>query len=115
MLVRIESRTLLSSCLLSKTVKIRVYKAVILPVVLYGCEAWFLALRDEHRLSVFESGVLRRIFGGNNEVTGGQENCIMRSSIICNLRQVIRMIKSSRMRWVGHIARMWRRGTHMRY
>jgi hypothetical protein len=58
--------------LLSKHVKIRIYKTIILPVVLYGCETWSLALRVEHKLRVFENRVLRRIFGSmRNDVTGG--------------------------------------------
>jgi hypothetical protein len=49
----------------------RVYKTIILPVVLYGCETWSLTLREEHRLRVFENRVLRRIFGPKgDEVTG---------------------------------------------
>jgi hypothetical protein len=56
-------QTLLSSRLLSKHLKIRIYKTIILPVVLYGRETWFLTLREEHRLRVFENRVLRRIFG----------------------------------------------------
>jgi hypothetical protein len=53
-------------------VKIKIYKTVILPVVLYGCETWSLTLREEHRLRVFEYRVLRRIFGPKrDEVTGG--------------------------------------------
>jgi hypothetical protein len=43
-------------------VKIKIYKTIILPVVLYGCENWSLTLREEHRLRVFENRVLRRIF-----------------------------------------------------
>ncbi|KAJ4427100.1 hypothetical protein ANN_24715 [Periplaneta americana] len=54
---------LLSSSLLSKNLKVRIYKTVILPVVLYGCETWTLTLREEHRLRVFENKVLRKIFG----------------------------------------------------
>jgi hypothetical protein len=53
----------LSSRLLSKILKIRIYMTIILPVVLYGCETWSLTLREEHRLRVFENRVLRRIFG----------------------------------------------------
>jgi hypothetical protein len=49
--------------LLSKNLKIRIYKAIILSVVLYGCETWSLTLREEHRLGVFGNRVLRRIFG----------------------------------------------------
>jgi hypothetical protein len=51
---------------------IGIYKTIILPVVLYECENWSLTLREEHRLSVFENRVLRRIFGPKrDEVTGG--------------------------------------------
>jgi hypothetical protein len=53
----------LSSRLLSKNVKIRIYKIIILPVVLYGCETWPLRVREKHKLEVFEDRVLRRIFG----------------------------------------------------
>jgi hypothetical protein len=52
-------------------VKVKIYKTIILPVVLYGCETWSLTLREEHRLRVFENRILRRIFGPNrDEVTG---------------------------------------------
>jgi hypothetical protein len=65
-------QNLLSSCVLSRNVKIRIYKTIILPVVLYGCETWSHTLREEHRLRVFENRVLRRIFGPKrDEVTGG--------------------------------------------
>jgi hypothetical protein len=56
-------QNLLSSRLSSKNLKIRIYKTIILPVVLYGCETWSLTLREEHRLWVFENRVLRRILG----------------------------------------------------
>jgi hypothetical protein len=62
---------LLSSRVLSRNVKVKTYKTIILPVVLYGCEAWYLTLREEHRLRVFENRILRRIFGPKrDEVTG---------------------------------------------
>jgi hypothetical protein len=65
-------QNLLSSRLLSENIKIRIYKTLILPVVLYGCESWSLTLREEDRLRVFEQRVLRRIFGPKRgEVTGG--------------------------------------------
>jgi hypothetical protein len=61
---------LLSSSLLSKNIKIKIYRTIILPVVLYGCETWSLTMREEHRLRVFENRVLRRIFGPKrDEVT----------------------------------------------
>jgi hypothetical protein len=63
-------QNLLSSRVLFKNIKIRMYTAIILPVVLYGCETWSLALREERRLRMFENRVLRRIFGTKrNEVT----------------------------------------------
>jgi hypothetical protein len=55
-------QNLLSSRLLSKNVKVTIYKTIILPVVLYGCETWSLTLRGEHRLRLLENRVLRRIF-----------------------------------------------------
>jgi len=64
-------QNLLSSRLLSKNLKIKIQRTIILPVVLYGCEAWSLTLREERKLSVFENMVLRRIFGPRrDEVTG---------------------------------------------
>jgi hypothetical protein len=62
MLATIQSRIFIFSSL-SKNVKIKIYKTIILPVVLYGCETWYLTSREEHRLRVFENRVLRRIFG----------------------------------------------------
>jgi hypothetical protein len=53
-------QSLLSSRLLSRNVKVKIYKTIILPVVLYGCETWSLTLREEHILRVFEHRVLRR-------------------------------------------------------
>jgi hypothetical protein len=83
-----------------------VYKTVILPVVLYGCETWSLTLREEHRLRVFENRLLRRIFGlKKDEVTGGWRK--LHNEELHNLYtlpSIIRMIKSRRMRWVGHVA-----------
>jgi hypothetical protein len=65
-------QNLLSSCLLSKNVKVRIYKTIILPMVLYGSETWSLTVREEHKLRVFENRVLRRIFGSKRDgVTGG--------------------------------------------
>ena len=64
-------QNLLSSSLLTKHLKIKIQRTIILPVVLYGCETWSFTPREEHRLSVFENRVLRRIFGPmRDEVTG---------------------------------------------
>jgi hypothetical protein len=78
-------QNLLSSHLLSRNIKIRIYKIIILPVVLYGCETLSLTLWEEHRLKMFENKVLRRRFGLKRE---GGENCIPRSFVICTLCQV---------------------------
>jgi hypothetical protein len=56
-------QNLLPSGLLSKNLKIKICRTIILPVVLYGCETWSLTLREERKLRVFENMVLRRIFG----------------------------------------------------
>jgi hypothetical protein len=83
------------------------YKTVILPVVLYGCETWSLTLREEHRLRAFENRVWRRIFGSEREVEGSwlklhnDELHILYSS-----PNIVRVIKSRGMRWAGHVTRM---------
>ena len=56
-------QNLLSSSFISRNLKIKIYRTIILPVVLYGCETWSLTLREERRLGDFENRVLRRIFG----------------------------------------------------
>jgi hypothetical protein len=95
----------LSSHLLSKNVKIRIYKTIILPVVLYGHETWSLPLREEHRLRVFENRVLRRIFGPKrDEVTGGWRKLLKEEfHNLHSLPSIIRMTKSRMMRWAGHV------------
>jgi hypothetical protein len=91
------------SRLLSKNVKIRIYKTIILYVVLYGCETWSLTVREGHKLRV-----LRRIFGPKRDgVTGGWRK--LYNEELHNLYSspsIIRIIKSKRMRWAGHVARM---------
>ena len=57
-------------CLLSENLKIKIYKTIIFPVVLYGCEAWSLTLREEHRQRVFENRITRRIFGPKKDENG---------------------------------------------
>jgi hypothetical protein len=101
-------QTLLSSRLLSKHIKIRIYKIIILPVVLHGCETWYLTLREKQRLRVLENRVLRRIFGPKrNEVTGGWRK--VHNEELHNLYSfpsIIKIIKSRRMRWAGNVAGM---------
>ena len=70
----------LSSRLLLKNLKIKIYRAITLPVVLFGCETWSLTLREERKLGVFENMVVRRIFGPRrDEVRGNGGDCITRS------------------------------------
>jgi hypothetical protein len=71
-------QNVLSSRLLSKNKKIRIYETIILPVVQYGCETWSLTLREEHTLRAVENRVLRRIFGPEMKEREIGENCIMR-------------------------------------
>ena len=66
-------QNLLSSRLQSKNLKIKIYRTIILPVVLYGCEAWSLTLREERNLRVFEKMVLRIIFGPRRDEVRGME------------------------------------------
>jgi hypothetical protein len=101
-------QSLLSSHLLYRNLKIKMYKTVILPVVFYGCETWCLTLREEHILRMFENGVLRRIFGPKwDEVTGEWRR--LHSGELHNLfspPDIVRQIKCRRMRRAGHVKRM---------
>ena len=65
-------QNLLSSSLLSKKLKIKVYRIIMLPVVLYGCETWSPKLRDERRLRVFENRVLRKVFEPKRDEETGE-------------------------------------------
>jgi hypothetical protein len=97
----------LSSRLISKNLKIKIYKTVILPVVLYGCETWSLTLGEEHRLRVFENRALRKIFGPKREEDASWRKLHNDElhSLYSSLN-IVRVIKSRRTRWAGHVARM---------
>ncbi|KAJ4426744.1 hypothetical protein ANN_26543 [Periplaneta americana] len=99
---------LLSSSLLSKNVKVRIYKTVILPVVLYGCETWTLTLREEHGFRVFENKVLRKIFGTKRDEVTGEWRKLHNTELhaLYSSPDIIRNLKSRRLRWAGHVARM---------
>ncbi|KAJ4436605.1 hypothetical protein ANN_16638 [Periplaneta americana] len=99
---------LLSSSLLSKNLKVRIYKTVILPVVLYGCETWTLTLREEHRLRVFENKVLRKIFRAKRDEVTGEWRKLHNTELhaLYSSPDVIRNSKSRSLRWAGHVARM---------
>jgi hypothetical protein len=98
----------LSSRLLSRKLKVKIYRTIILPVVLYGCETWSLTSREEHRLRVFENRVLRGIFGPKRDEVRAERRKL-HSGELHNLYSSpdnVRQIKSRRMRWAGHVARM---------
>jgi len=83
-------QNLLSSSLLSKKLKIKIYRTIILPIVLYGCETWSLTLMEERRLRVFENRVLRRVFRPKRDaVTGEWKNYIMNSLVICTPYRIL--------------------------
>jgi hypothetical protein len=94
--------------LLLKNLKIRIYKTVILPVILYGCETWSLTLREEHRLGVFENRVLRRISGPKRDEVTGELRKLHNEKLndLYSSPSIIRIMKARRMRWAGHVARM---------
>jgi hypothetical protein len=87
-------QNLMSSCLLCRDVKIKIYGTIILLVILNGCETWSVTLREEHRLRAFEYGVLRRIFWLNrDEVTGGLRKLHNEKlHNLCSSPSIIRMI-----------------------
>jgi hypothetical protein len=89
-------------------VKIKIYKTIILPVVLYGCETLSPTLWEEHRLGVFENRVLRRIFGHKRDEMTGDWKKLHNEDLhgLYSLPSIVRLIKARRMRWAGHVARM---------
>ena len=101
-------QNLLSSILPSKNLKIKIYRTIILPVVLYGCETWSLTFRKERRLRVFENRVLRRVFGPKRDEVTGEWRKLHNEEFrdLYSLPNIVRVVKSRRMRWAGHVARM---------
>jgi hypothetical protein len=86
--------------------KVNIYKTVILPVVLYGCENWSLTLREQKRLRVLENRVLRRIFGLKRDEVMGEWRKLHNGELhnLHSAPNIIRQIKQRRTRWAGHVA-----------
>jgi hypothetical protein len=101
--------------LLSRNLKIKIYRTIILPVVLYGCEIWSLTLREERRLRVFENRVLRRVFGPTRDEVTGEWRKLHNEALndLYSLPNIVRVVKARRMRWAGPVARRGEeRGVH---
>jgi hypothetical protein len=94
---------------------IKIYRGIILFVVLCGCETWSLTLREECRLRVFENRVLRMIFGPKRDEVTGEWRRLHKEELyaLCSSPDIIRVIKSRRLRWAEHVACMGeRRGAY---
>jgi hypothetical protein len=93
-------QSLLSSHLLSRNSEVKIYKTIILPVILYGCETWSLTLRQEHRLRLFENRVLRKIFGPDRDEVMGEWRKLHNGKLhnLYSSPDIISQIKSRRMR-----------------
>jgi hypothetical protein len=94
--------------LLSKNLKIKIYRTIILPVVLYGCESWSLTFREERRLRLFENRVLRRVFGPKRDEVTEELRKLHKEELsdLYSLLNIVRVVKSRRMRWAWHVVRM---------
>ena len=93
---------------LSKKLKVKTYKTIILPVVLYGCETWSLTLREEHRLRVFENKLLRKIFGAKKDEITREWRKLHNAELhaLYSSPNIDRNLKSRRLRWAGYVASM---------
>jgi hypothetical protein len=91
-----------------KNIKTKIYRTIMLPVVLCGCESWSLTLREECRMRVFENKVLRRIFGPKRDEGTGEWRRLHNKELyaLYSSPNIIQVNKSRRLRWAGHVARM---------
>jgi len=98
--------------LVSKNLKIKIYRTVILPVVLYGCETWPLTLREERKLRMFKNRVWRRIFGPRRDEVMGEWRRLHNKELndLYSSPNIVRLIKSIKMRLAGHVARVGEKG-----
>jgi hypothetical protein len=94
--------------LLSKILKIKIDRTIIVPVVLHGCDSWSLTLREEHRCRVFENRVFSRIFGPKMDKVTREWKKLHNGELIVLYSSpiIFQVIKLRRMRWAGHVACM---------
>ena len=108
-------QNVLCSGLLYKNIQIKIYRTVMLCVVLYGCETWSLTLREERGFRVFDNRVLRRIFWPERDNVAGEWRKLRNvwlNGLYCS-PNIVRVIKWRRIRWVVHVARTGeRRGVY---
>lgn len=97
---------LFKSSLVSRATKLRLYKTVVRPIAMYGCETWSLTSKQEQMLNCFERRILRSICGPVHEVDGWRIRMNIELSEIFGNNSIIAAIKSARLRWAGHVARM---------
>ena len=102
-----ETVQTLSSRLLSKNLKIKIYKTIILSVLLYGCETWYFTLRDKRRLKVFENRILRQIFGPK-QYENGEWRRLHNEELhsLYHSPNIVRVIKSRSLRFARYVTRI---------
>jgi uncharacterized membrane protein len=94
--------------LLSKQLKIKIYRTIILLLALYECETWSLTLREERRLRVFENRVLRRVFGPKRDEVTGEWRKLHNEELsdLNSLRNIVGAVKWRIMRWKVYVVCM---------
>jgi hypothetical protein len=98
---------LIKSRALNRSLKLKIRKSLIRPVLTYGCEAWTLAIRDEQHLRIFERRILRKIFGPvKNEDGSWRIRMNYELNKLIKNADIARFIKSRRIAWLGHLIRM---------
>lgn len=99
---------LLKSKVTSRRTKINIYKTIIRPVVMYGCEAWTLTAANEERLRVFERRILRKIYGPIFDASTGRYRIRTNKELkdLYGDSDIVREVKSKRLQWAGHVRRL---------
>jgi hypothetical protein len=92
--------------LLYRNIKIKIYRTIMLLVIMYGCETWQFTLTEEHRLRVTEKRVLKKIYGPEWEEVTGDWRKLHNEEVHhwCISPNIVKVIISRRIRWVGHVA-----------